>query len=145
MALSPVPGQSIAAVVAENHPAGDAVPANAAFVNAHNNYTLFSRPRFRSPLIRICKTKCLMIGEIVPIARMSNTILVIAVPAALKVGSMQDLAAVAKASQASSIGRPSKGLSRLPPGRVVLCAIRWAACDTSAVCNTSALPAGVFL
>jgi len=87
------------AVVVENHPGGDAVPAVMAFVNAHDNHTLFFAPAASFTAHPYMHDKMPYDRrDIVPIARVSNTILVIAVPTALKVNSMEDLVALAKAS-----------------------------------------------
>jgi tripartite-type tricarboxylate transporter receptor subunit TctC len=87
------------AVVVENHPGGDAVPAITAFINAHDNHTLFFAPAASFTAHPYMHDKMPYDRrDLVPIARVSNTILVIAVPETLKVNSMPDLVALAKAS-----------------------------------------------
>jgi tripartite-type tricarboxylate transporter receptor subunit TctC len=87
------------AVVVENHPGGDAIPAITTFINAHDNHTLFFAPAASFTAHPYMHDKIPYDRrDIVPIARVSNTVLVIAVPATLNVGSMRDLVALAKAS-----------------------------------------------
>jgi tripartite-type tricarboxylate transporter receptor subunit TctC len=86
------------AVVVENRPGGDAVPAITAFVNAHDDHTLFFAPAGSFTAHPYMHDKMLYDPrDIVPIARVSITIIVIAIPSALKIGSMQELVAVGKA------------------------------------------------
>jgi tripartite-type tricarboxylate transporter receptor subunit TctC len=87
------------AVVVENRPGGDAVPAITAFVNAHDDHTLFFAPAASFTAHPYMHDKMLYDPrDIVPIARVSNTIVVIAIPTALKIDSMQELVAVGKAN-----------------------------------------------
>jgi tripartite-type tricarboxylate transporter receptor subunit TctC len=87
------------AVVVENRPGGDAVPAITAFVNAHDDHTLFFAPAASFTAHPYMHDKMLYDPrDIVPIARVSNTIVVIAIPTALKIGSMPELVALGKAN-----------------------------------------------
>ena len=86
-------------VVVENRPGGDAVPAITAFINAHDDHTLFFAPAGSFTAHPYMHDKMLYDPrDIVPIARVSNTVIVIAVPAASKIGSIQELVAMGKAS-----------------------------------------------
>lgn len=86
-------------VVVENRPGGDAVPAITAFVNAHDDHALLFAPAASFTAHPYMHDKMLYDPhDIVPIARVSNTIIVIAIPTALKIDSMQELVALGKAN-----------------------------------------------
>jgi tripartite-type tricarboxylate transporter receptor subunit TctC len=85
-------------VVVENRPGGDGLVAITTFVGANDDHVLLAAPSgsfTASPFIY--KTLPYKPSDLVPIARVSNTIIVIAVPASLEVKSLADLAAMARA------------------------------------------------
>jgi tripartite-type tricarboxylate transporter receptor subunit TctC len=85
-------------VVVENRPGGDGLVAISAFVGANDDHVLLAAPSgsfTAHPFIY--KHLPYKPDDIVPIARVSNTIVVVAVPAALEVKSLADLVAMARA------------------------------------------------
>jgi tripartite-type tricarboxylate transporter receptor subunit TctC len=88
-------GQS---VVVENRPGGDGMVAITAFLGAHDDHTLLvtpvssftAHPYFHDKLPYEPK-------DLVPIARISKTVVVVSVPTALNVNSLHDLEALARA------------------------------------------------
>jgi tripartite-type tricarboxylate transporter receptor subunit TctC len=88
-------GQS---VVVENRPGGDGMVAITAFLGAHDDHTLLvtpvssftAHPYFHDKLPYEPK-------DLVPIARISKTVVVVSVPASLNVNSLHDLEALARA------------------------------------------------
>jgi tripartite-type tricarboxylate transporter receptor subunit TctC len=85
-------------VVVENKPGGDGVVAINAFVAANDDHVLLAAPSgsfTAHPFVY--KTLPYKPSDIVPVARVSNTIVVAAVPTALEVKSMAELVAMAKA------------------------------------------------
>ena len=85
-------------VVVENRPGGDGLVAIGAFVAANDDHVLLATPSgsFNAHPF-IYKQLPYKPEDLVPIARVSNTIVVIAVPAALEVKSLGDLVARARA------------------------------------------------
>src|SRR6266849_5175159 len=85
-------------VVVENRPGGDALVAISAFVGANDDHTLLASPSssFTAHPLQY-KSLPYKPSDLQPIARVSNTIIVIAVPAALEVQSLGDLVAMARA------------------------------------------------
>jgi tripartite-type tricarboxylate transporter receptor subunit TctC len=84
-------------VVVENRTGGDALVAINAFVGAHDDHVLLFSPAssftahpFLHPNLGYTP------GDLVPIVRVSNTIVAISVPAAMKVGSLKELVALAR-------------------------------------------------
>src|SRR5215471_21023139 len=85
-------------VVVENRPGGDGLVAISAFVGANDDHVLLAAPSgsfTAHPFIY--KHLPYKPQDIVPIARVSNTVVVFAVPAALEVKSLGDLVAMARA------------------------------------------------
>ena len=85
-------------VIVENRPGGDGLVAISAFVGANDDHVLLAAPSgsfTAHPFIY--KHVPYKAEDIVPIARVSNTIVVDAVPAALEVKSLADLVAMARA------------------------------------------------
>src|SRR5664280_511081 len=88
-------GQS---VVVENRPGGDGMVAITAFLGAHDDHTLLvtpvssftAHPYFHDKLPYDP-------NDLVPIARISKTVVVVSVPASLNVNSLHDLEALARA------------------------------------------------
>ena len=85
-------------VVVENRPGGDGMVAITAFLGAHDDHTLLvtpvssftAHPYFHDKLPYEPK-------DLVPIARISKTVVVVSVPASLNVNSLHDLEALARA------------------------------------------------
>jgi tripartite-type tricarboxylate transporter receptor subunit TctC len=85
-------------VIVENRPGGDGLVAISAFVGANDDHVLLAAPSgsfTAHPFIY--KHLPYKAEDIVAIARVSNTIVVVAVPAALEVQSLGDLVAMARA------------------------------------------------
>jgi tripartite-type tricarboxylate transporter receptor subunit TctC len=88
-------GQS---VVVENRPGGNGLVAISAFVSANDDHVLLSSPTSSftaHPFVY--KNVPYKPSDLQPIVRVSNTIIVIAVPADLPVKSMSELIALARA------------------------------------------------
>jgi tripartite-type tricarboxylate transporter receptor subunit TctC len=89
-------------VVVENRPGGDGIVAIGAFVGANDDHVLLTTPSgsfTAHPFIY--KNLPYKSADIVPIARISNTIVVVAVPASLPVKSVAELVAMARAQPGS--------------------------------------------
>ena len=85
-------------VVVENRPGGDGIVAISTFVGANDDHVLLAAPSgsfTAHPFIY--KTLPYRPADLVPIARVSNTIVVGAAPASLEVKSLADLVAMARA------------------------------------------------
>src|SRR6201993_4989542 len=85
-------------VIVENRPGGDGLVAISAFVGANDDHVLLAAPSgsfTAHPFIY--KNLPYKATDIVPIARISNTIVVMAVPASLEVKSVAELVAMARA------------------------------------------------
>jgi tripartite-type tricarboxylate transporter receptor subunit TctC len=85
-------------VVVENRPGGDGLVAISAFVGAADDHVLLAAPSgsfTAHPLIY--KHLPYQPADLVPIARISNTIIVVAAPTSLGVKSMAELVAMARA------------------------------------------------
>jgi tripartite-type tricarboxylate transporter receptor subunit TctC len=97
-------------VVVENRPGGDGFVAITAFVGANDDHTLLfaAAGSFTAHPYQHDKVPY-DIRDIVPIARVSNTIITIGVPEAMKLGSLADLVALARA-------QPGKLNAALVPG-----------------------------
>ena len=85
-------------VVVENRPGGDAVVAINAFIGAKDDHTLLYTPTSSFTAHPYTQTKMPYDpGELSPVARISNTLVGLAVPASLNVRSVADLMAMIKA------------------------------------------------
>jgi tripartite-type tricarboxylate transporter receptor subunit TctC len=85
-------------VVVENRPGGDALVAISAFVGANDDHVLLASPSSSfTAHAHMYKSLPYKPTDLAPIARISNTIIVIAVPATLEVKSLADLVAMARA------------------------------------------------
>ena len=85
-------------VVVENRPGGDGLVAIGAFVGANDDHVLLAAPSgsfTAHPFIN--KALSYKPADLAPIARVSNTIVVVAVPASLEVKSLAELEAMARA------------------------------------------------
>ncbi len=93
--LSPRWGQP---VVVENRPGGDGIVAISAFVNAHDDHVLLASPTSSFTAHPYLHDNLpYKPSDLAPITRVSNTIITLAVPASLNVGSLADLLAMARA------------------------------------------------
>jgi tripartite-type tricarboxylate transporter receptor subunit TctC len=85
-------------VVVENRPGADGLIAIQAFVNAADDHTLLFTPTGSFTVHPLQYAKLPYVPEdLVPIARVSNTILAVGVPASLKIGTLAEFAKYARA------------------------------------------------
>src|SRR4051812_18057261 len=85
-------------VVVENKPGGDAIVAITAFTGANDDHTLLMAPTSTFTAHPYLHEKLPYdVKELVPIARVSNTVVAVGVPASLGVHSLDDLITRAKA------------------------------------------------
>jgi tripartite-type tricarboxylate transporter receptor subunit TctC len=85
-------------VVVENKPGGDAIVAITAFTGANDDHTLLMAPTSTFTAHPYLHEKLPYdVKELVPIARVSNTVVAVGVPASLGVNSLDDLISRAKA------------------------------------------------
>src|SRR4051812_32457408 len=85
-------------VVVENKPGGDGLVAISAFVSAADDHVLLASPSSSfTHHQNVYKSVSYQPGDLKPIARVSNTILVIAVPSTMEVKTLADLVALSKA------------------------------------------------
>jgi tripartite-type tricarboxylate transporter receptor subunit TctC len=85
-------------VVIENRPGADGLVAIQAFVNAADDHTLLYTPAGSFTVHPLQYAKLPYVPEdLVPIARVSNTIIAVGVPASLKIGTLADFAKLARA------------------------------------------------
>ena len=99
-------------VVVENRPGGDGIVAIAAFVGAHDDHTLLFSPASTFTAHPYLHDKLPYDqSDLLPIARVSNTIVVIAAPASLKVGSLTELVALVRAQPGKLNWATSTGIS----------------------------------
>jgi tripartite-type tricarboxylate transporter receptor subunit TctC len=85
-------------VVVENRPGGDAIVAINAFVTAHDDHVLlFSPTSSFTAHAYLHDNLPYQPSDLVPITRVSNTIITISVPASLNVSSLKEIAAMARA------------------------------------------------
>lgn len=84
-------------VVIENRPGGDAMVAIGAFLSATDGHTLFMAPTSTFPAHPLLHAKLpYEISDLVPIARATNTLIAIGVPASLGVNSLAEFVKLAK-------------------------------------------------
>jgi tripartite-type tricarboxylate transporter receptor subunit TctC len=85
-------------VVVDNRPGGDGIVAIAAFVAAHDDHVLLSSPTSSftaHPYVH--DNLPYKPSDLLPIVRISNTVVTSSVPASLNVGSLKELVALARA------------------------------------------------
>jgi tripartite-type tricarboxylate transporter receptor subunit TctC len=98
-------------VVIENRPGGDGIVAIDSFVNAENDHTLLFAPSGTFTVHPFTHENLPYDArDLVPIARVSNTIVGIAIPASLKAGSLADLVALARAQPGKLDWAPTSGM-----------------------------------
>src|SRR3954453_20440525 len=86
------------AVVVENRPGGDAIVAISAFTQANDDHVLLMAPTSTFTAHPYLHEKLPYdVKELVPIARVSNTVVAVGVPSSLGVNSIDDLISRAKA------------------------------------------------
>ena len=84
-------------VVVENRPGGDGLVAINAFVTAHDDHVLLFAPSSSFTAHPFLHDNLpYQPSDLVPITRVSNTIITISVPSSLNVGSLKELAALAR-------------------------------------------------
>jgi tripartite-type tricarboxylate transporter receptor subunit TctC len=94
-------------VVIENRPGGDGFVAITAFLGAHDDHTLLFAPTSTFTAHTILHSKLpYNPRDLVPIARVTNTLISVSVPAALRVGSLDQLVALGRA-QPGKLNRAS--------------------------------------
>jgi len=84
-------------VVVENRPGGDGIVAISAFVGAHDDHVLLATPTSSftaHPYLH--ENLPYRPSDLLPIARVSNTVITIAVPVSLNIGSLADLVALTR-------------------------------------------------
>jgi tripartite-type tricarboxylate transporter receptor subunit TctC len=85
-------------VVIENRPGGDAFVAITSFIGAHDDHTLLFAPTSTFTAHSILHSKLPYDPrDLAPIARITNTLIALSVPASLNVGTVKDLVALARA------------------------------------------------
>jgi tripartite-type tricarboxylate transporter receptor subunit TctC len=85
-------------VVIENRPGGDAFVAIMAFIGAHDDHTLLFAPTSTFTAHPVLHSKLPYDPrELAPIARITNTLIALSVPASLNVGTIAELEALARA------------------------------------------------
>src|SRR5258708_1148472 len=100
------------AVVVENRPGGDGIVAITAFVSAHDDHTLLFSPASTFTAHPFLHEKLpYEQSDLLPIARVSNTLVVIVAPTSLKVGSLAELVALVRAQPAKLNWATATGIS----------------------------------
>jgi tripartite-type tricarboxylate transporter receptor subunit TctC len=88
-------------VVVENRPGGDGIVAIGAFASAHDDHILLVTPTSSFTAHPYLHDNLpYKPDDLLPIARVSNTLITIAVPASLNLGSLEQLVALARAQPA---------------------------------------------
>jgi tripartite-type tricarboxylate transporter receptor subunit TctC len=99
-------------VVVENRPGGDGIVAITAFVSAHDDHTLLFSPAATFTAHPYLHDKLpYEQADLLPIARVSNTLVVIAAPVSLKVSSLADLVALVRAQPGKLNWATATGIS----------------------------------
>ena len=99
-------------VVIENRPGGDGIVAITAFVNAHDDHVLLYAPASTFTAHPFLHDKLpYEQADLLPVARVSNTLVAIVAPATLKVGSLADLVALARAEPGKLNWATATGIS----------------------------------
>jgi tripartite-type tricarboxylate transporter receptor subunit TctC len=99
-------------VVVENRPGGDGIVAINAFITADDDHTLLFAPSGTFAVHPFVREKVPYDArDLVPIARVSNTIVGIAVPASLNAGSLTGLVALARAQPGKLNWSPTSGMT----------------------------------
>jgi len=89
-------------VVVENRPGGDGLVAIGAFLGANDDHVLLAAPSGSfTAHPYVLKSVPYKLADVVPVARVSNTVIVMAAPASLQVKSFAELVAMARAQPGS--------------------------------------------
>jgi tripartite-type tricarboxylate transporter receptor subunit TctC len=100
------------AVVVENRPGGDGIVAITAFVSAHDDHTLLFSPASTFTAHPFLHDKLpYEQNDLLPVARVSNTLVVIGAPTSLKVGSLAELVALVRAQPGKLNWATATGIS----------------------------------
>ena len=101
-------------VVVENRPGGDGVIAINAFIGADDDHTLLFAPSGTFTVHPFVREKVPYdVRDLVPIARISNTIVGIAIPASLKADSLTELVALARAQPGKLNWSATSGMTNI--------------------------------
>jgi len=99
-------------VVVENRPGGDGIVAITAFVSAHDDHTLLFSPASTFTAHPFLHDKLpYEQNDLLPVARVSNTLVVIGAPTSLKVGSLAELVALVRAQPGKLNWATATGIS----------------------------------
>jgi tripartite-type tricarboxylate transporter receptor subunit TctC len=99
-------------VVVENRPGGDGIVAITAFVSAHDDHTLLFSPAAIFTAHPFLHDKLPYDqADLLPISRVSNTLVVIVAPTSLKVGSLAELVALVRAQPSKLNWATATGIS----------------------------------
>jgi tripartite-type tricarboxylate transporter receptor subunit TctC len=99
-------------VVVENRPGGDGIVAIAAFVGAHDDHTLLFSPAATFTAHPFLHDKLPYDqADLLPISRVSNTLVVIGTPVSLKVGSLAELIGLARSQPGKLNWATATGIS----------------------------------
>jgi tripartite-type tricarboxylate transporter receptor subunit TctC len=99
-------------VVVENRPGGDAIVAITAFISAHDDHTLLFAPTSTFTAHPYLHDKLPYDpADLLPIARVSNTLVAIVAPASLKIGSLAELVASVRAQPGKLNWATATGIS----------------------------------
>jgi tripartite-type tricarboxylate transporter receptor subunit TctC len=101
-------------VVIENRPGGDGIVAINAFLGAHDTHTLLfaASGTFTAHPTQYAKMPY-DVSEIVPLARVSSTIIGVSVPAALNVNTLDELVALARKEPGALNAAPAPGTTEI--------------------------------
>jgi tripartite-type tricarboxylate transporter receptor subunit TctC len=103
-------------VVVENRPGGDGIVAINAFINADDDHTLLFAPSGTFTVHPFVRERVPYDArDLVPIARVSNTIVGIVVPASLEAGSLTDLVNLARGKPGKLNWSPTSGMTDIVP------------------------------
>src|SRR6201999_3995962 len=85
-------------VIVDNRPGGDGIVAINTFVSAHDDHVLLYTPTSSFTAAELLHDHLpYKLTDLSPITRVSNTVVAVAVPSTMKVDSLKDLVALAKA------------------------------------------------
>jgi tripartite-type tricarboxylate transporter receptor subunit TctC len=101
-------------VVVENRPGGDGIVAINGFIGADDDHTLLFAPSGTFTVHPFVREKVpYNVRDLVPIARISNTLVGITVPTSLEAGSLAELVALARAQPGKLNWSPTSGMTDL--------------------------------
>jgi tripartite-type tricarboxylate transporter receptor subunit TctC len=101
-------------VVVENRPGGDGIVGITAFVSAHDDHTLLFTPAATFTAHPYLHDKLPYdVADLVPIARVSNTMVAIVTPAAMNIGSLAQVFALAREQPGKLNWATATGISDL--------------------------------